>query len=243
MYQSIQHYITIAACRLLFIGVWWTCKGIINRVMKVVILGASSKKSIGYHVGEHLVAAGHKVVYASRSGKLGLRCDSTNPRQIFGLLKKEKPSVVINAAGVFLPSVRLGLARDWKKTEQHLLAKSLGALVVLDAAIAVKGITHFIALGGREISGDPGFAAYTAGNGSLWALVRFAAKHTRIKTYFIDMPTIEGSTMESKHLQRMRLTGSRVSVKAEVVTNAVVEILSGKHESGSRIILGKRGGH
>jgi len=41
--------------------------------MKILVLGASSKNSVGFSVGEILRQDGHEVRYASRERKLGLK--------------------------------------------------------------------------------------------------------------------------------------------------------------------------
>lgn len=212
--------------------------------MKILILGASSKKSIGYLVGEQLrKMSNHDVVYASRRGKLGFACDITSHRDLALLLKKINPIVIIHAAGVFAPPALIGSIRAWDQIRQHLSARGFGALMMFNAA-AARGVRYVITIGGRKLSSDPMFAMYTAGNGILWALVQFAAQHTRIRSYYIDIPFIRGSAMETKYLlwKNNKEIKKNISIEANVVSGAVERILDDKHKSGSRIILGKKGG-
>src|SRR5262245_39741520 len=113
--------------------------------MKILIVGATSKESVGYNAGEALREHGHTPAYASRSGKLGIVCDIGNPNQIRRLLVREKPDVIIHAAGVFSSPRALGRIDEWKKVRAHLDAKSFGALALADAAVASRKGKIFIA--------------------------------------------------------------------------------------------------
>ncbi len=130
--------------------------------MNILIIGASSKNSIGYIVGEKLkIHHEHSVVYTSRNGKLGLKCDVTHPRNVRRILLKTKPGVVVLAAGVFTAPKILGSIRSWSRITEHILAKSLGPLVLANAftSLKPKRVRYFIALGGRAVSSESGLAA------------------------------------------------------------------------------------
>ncbi len=205
---------------------------------KVLIVGASSKTSIGYHVGEYLREHGYEAVYASRSGKLGIKCDLKNPSQVKKMLAAEKPEIVIHAAGVFCPPQVLGEIDQWSEVFAHIDAKSSGALVLANALIVVGTVHTFIALGGRETSSEPDFAMYTISNGALWGLIRFMATHTKINSYFLDMPFITSSTMNKAYQET---TGKRpLGENMNVVFFTIEEILNGKYENGKRILLGQK---
>lgn len=206
--------------------------------MRVLILGASSKRSIGFCVGEYLKKRGHSIVYASRSGKLGVSCDSTKPKSVRALIAKVKPSAVILGAGVFSPA-HLGKIYSWRTIREHVEVKSTGALVVANAFLGVRSISKFfIVLGGRELSSDPTFIAFTLGNGALWALVRFLNLHTSLLAYYIDMPTIEGSAMAKKYNSKNRNTMNG-AVSADVVASTIATLLDRKVRGNARVLIGE----
>lgn len=205
---------------------------------KVLIVGASSKNSIGYHVGEYLRSRGYEPVYASRSGKLGMKCDLESPAEIKKLLAMGKPGVVIHAAGVFNAPQAVGAISEWSKVFAHLYAKSSGALMLADAVVASKSCRVFIALGGREISDECGFVAYTIGNGALFGLIQFMAAHTPIQSFFVDMPFIRSSTME-KAYQKATDQGPR-GRSVNDVCRTVENILDGKNKNSARVVIGKK---
>lgn len=208
--------------------------------MNILIIGVSSKASIGYQLAEAFRAQGHMVTCASRSGRFGVACDINNPRDVSRLLRQTKPNVIIHAAGVFSTPQAIGEMNEWRKVRAHMDAKGFGALVLANAAIAAKEPRVFIVLGGRKISAERGFANYTMGNGSLWALVQFLAGHGAMQSYFIDLPFVTDSTM---HKAFHKATGDRPKgVPAVRVANAISTILKGKFKSGSRVVIGKRGG-
>src|ERR1043166_2275332 len=173
--------------------------------MKVLILGASSKKSVGYLVGEYLRSQGHQATYVSRTGKLGIACDITNPRHVKKIVSRLEPDILIISAGDFMPLVPIGSFKDWDAVRSTLAAKSFGPLVAANkfASTKTSGPKFLIALGGREISASPLLAAYTVGNGSLFALVRFLARHTKIRAFYIDLPAIAGTAMMSRFVHAL----------------------------------------
>src|SRR4051812_46883534 len=124
--------------------------------MKILILGASTKSSIGYQVGERLRVGGHTPVYASRSGALGHVCDLTDPEAVKKLFITERPDAVIYAAGIFVQPAELGKIKDGERVREHLAAKSLGAVIALGAAVMASA-KLFIVVGGRELSAEPAF--------------------------------------------------------------------------------------
>ncbi len=209
--------------------------------MKILILGASTKASIGYMVGELLRAEGHSVTYASRSGRLGARCDITSPPSVRALMRDVRPDVVIFAAGVFMTPKAVGKMRNLEKIAAHVNAKSVGSLIVCNQLARLKKRSYVIMLGGRETSSDPGFAAFTVGNGALWSLVRFLNAHTIINSYFIDLPFVEGSAMQKAFLKSADKRARHAAVdgmKPAKIASVVSRILSGK-EKRLRIILGR----
>lgn len=209
--------------------------------MKILVIGASSKNSIGYQVGEHLRHSGnHTPIYASRSGKVGVRCDITDQKQVRLLVTKMQPDVVILGAGVFAKPANLGTIRDWKKSIAHIQAKSIGALAVADAmAGSKKRPRSLITLGGRDISASTSFAPFTVGNGALWALTRFVAKHTSMRAYYIDLPFVYGSAMAKQYSKQ---TGKNMDsvISLEMVARAIERILKGTARNGARIMLGEK---
>ena len=208
--------------------------------MNILIVGASTEYSIGYQLAEHLRQLGHIVTCASRSGRLGVACDISNPGDVRRLLARVKPDVIIHAAGVFSSPGTIGKMNQWGKVRAHLDVKGFGALVLANAAVAAKRPCIFIVLGGRKISADLGFANYTIGNGALWALVQFFAGHGAIRSYFVDLPFVTDSTM---YRAFVRATGDKPKgVAAATVAQAVGRILNGKYKNGSRVVVGKRGG-
>jgi hypothetical protein len=186
--------------------------------MKITIFGASSKESIGYFVGNSFSENGNAVVYASRSGSLGVKCDINDPESVSSFFKEEMPDIVINAAGVFSPPQKLGQITEWESMRAHILAKSFGNLVLADASQRF-GVKRLIVLGGRALSSHPGFVQYTIGNGAAWALASFAARHNVLHTTYIDLPLIRNSNMGKLYLasepedQRAEIDRSAVDVK------------------------------
>lgn len=214
--------------------------------MKVVIFGASSHTSLGYYIGDYLAHKNkYDVIYASRSGKLGLKCDVTNPKEISSVFSKQKPNLVIYATGVFSKPELVGKFKDWEPMKKHILAKSLGILVLANEAIKSKSMRKLIVLGGRDISAEPGFAAYSIGNGALWSFVRFFAKHKKeVATYYVDLPFIKNSTMEKNYMQTKNgfslSTFNKSSTDIKVLNDIIQKIIKGKYKSGSRFIVDKK---
>ncbi len=157
--------------------------------MKAIIFGASSNTSLGYSIGEYLKLKNkYEVIYSSRSGKLGVKCNINSPKQVYSILSKEKPDLIINAAGVFHKPQILGSFKNTDLTNNHILTKSFGALILAEAAAKTQSVKNIIMLGGRAISSHPGFASYSIGNGALWALVSFFATHTKTPNiFYIDL--------------------------------------------------------
>jgi len=209
-------------------------------IPNVLVAGASSKSSLGYAVGEALKGQGYGVTYASRSGKLGVACNLDNVDAVNKLLKRLNPQIVVHGAGVFLTPLKLGKIKHWESVKSHLGAKAFGALVLANGAAGLEKQPTFIVLGGRETSAHPGFAPYTIGNGSIWALVRYLAQHSGIKAYFLDLPFVNNSTM---HLKYAQFAGKMPrGIDTNEVTKTVERLMKGKYKNGSRIILGEKGG-
>jgi len=211
--------------------------------MNILILGASSKNSIGYTVGEELhMADKHSVTYASRTGKLGLKCDVTNPQQVKRVLLKIKPDVVILAAGIFTAPQMFGSMRGWSRVAEHLMAKALGPLVLANAfkSLKTRRPQYLFVFGGRDVSTELGFAVYTVGNGALWSFVRFLNRHSLIKAFYIDLPFVRESTMEKQYCRITKSKISDISIGVNEITKAIQKILDGKVKR-KRVLLGKKG--
>lgn len=210
--------------------------------MKAIIFGASSYTSLGYYLGQYLKHThGYDILYASRFGKLGIRCDINNSKKVITILSKEKPDIVINAAGVYSRPQVLGIFKEFDKAKSHILSKSFGALVLADAAAKVPSVKCIIMLGGREISSNAGFAAYSVGNGALWALVSFFANHhPATNIFYLDLPLIKNTTM-GKHYSALK-GNSDEQTAMQSVTRIIKKIIQGRYRSGSRIIIGKQFG-
>ncbi|HAR54860.1 TPA: hypothetical protein DCR79_01025 [Patescibacteria group bacterium] len=208
--------------------------------MKIIIFGVSSKSSVGYLLGQQLNAHDKlQIIYASRSGKLGYKCDITNPRFVQKLMSKEKSDVIINAAGVFSTPQKLGNFNDWSKVKQHILARSFGSLILADAAIKSSNVKKIIMLGGRATSSDAGFAAYSTSNGALYALTQFISQYTKLSVYYVDLPMITDSTMAKALLgSGPKLTAIK-STDVKMITAVIKKILSNKYRDGTRIIVNK----
>ncbi|HEY4517024.1 MAG TPA: NAD-dependent epimerase/dehydratase family protein [Candidatus Paceibacterota bacterium] len=208
--------------------------------MNVLILGASTEKSIGYHIGAHLGRQGNTVVYASRSGALGYTCDVTDVAAVTKLFENERPDLVIHAAGgAFLNTAPLGACVDWSDMAQHIASKSFGTIVLLDAAVRIGTVKNFVMLGGRAAFGDEKMAAYVAGNGALWSLTQFANQHiASINSFYFDMPIVIGTTNAEGLIAAGAHTASEhaQAIYVERVVEAVDNIIIGKTPQG-RVVL------
>lgn len=215
----------------------------------IMVFGASSKRSLGYLVGEswklstlpEIERVDNRVYYASRSGRLGRKCDITRYKQVGKMFRDiaGHPSAVIQAAGVYTPARRLGESLYDPAVHAHILAKSVGTMNLLDAAVRSTRVRNFIVFGGREMSSNPGYVFYTAANGAMWSLVQFANRHTRLRAYFIDLPLVERSAMGKKFLADPGVDVDPTGViPVQVVTDTVTKIMRGEVEPG-RIILGE----
>lgn len=209
--------------------------------MKILILGVSSKTSVGYTVGEILRKQRHVVHYASRTSQIDLACDVTVPRELERTFREVSPEVVIHAVGVFCRAQKLGSIRR-VTVEDHLLAKSLGTLLVLNAAEAAGTVHSVIAFGGREISSNPGYAAYTIANGAMWSALQFANRHTKLRCYFLELPLVEGSKMASQYLADPSTAKpeSGTTTTPTEVAGKVEEILAGEHNPNRRVCINER---
>lgn len=215
----------------------------------IMVFGASSKRSLGYFVGEswklstlpEIERIDNRVYYASRSGRLGRKCDITRYKQVERMFREVAghPSAVIQAAGVYTPARRLGESLYDPAVHAHILAKSVGTMNLLDAAVRSTRVRNFIVFGGREMSSNPGYAFYTAANAAMWSLVQFANRHTKLRAYFIDLPLVVGSAMGEKFVADAGVNADRTgAIPMHVVADTVIKILRGEVEPG-RIILGE----
>jgi len=213
--------------------------------MNILVIGASTRRSVGYLVGEYLRSRGHTVTYASRSGRMGVVCDVTNPLDVKKLISRHKPNVLIIGASSFVPTVRTGAIRDWASVQDFIMAKCFGPIVAANAFVKsrAKGPKFFIALGGREISASDEMMTYTVGNGGLWSAVRFLARYSPIRAYYVDMPPITGSAMFDIYLREKSLTRNSPYRKKERsfidVARAVDRIIDGRMHK-RRMILGSK---
>ena len=142
------------------------------------------------------------------------------------------------AAGIFLATRQLGQTGNWQNLQKHLSAKSIGSVILVDAAVRFGSVSQFIAIGGRAVSADPTYIAYTCGNGALFAAVQFANRHTSIKSYMLDLPLVDGSAIGDKFLSASREQGDRAGgIGVERVMHVVDDIVSGR-EQRERIVVG-----
>src|SRR3990167_9194847 len=103
--------------------------------MNVLIVGASTKESIGYAIGLHLKKQEHAVTCASSSGRQieplwqsGIACQLLRievPRDVRDVFCRLKPDLVVHAAGLYMPACPLGSSSPSVRfsTWMHLEAK------------------------------------------------------------------------------------------------------------------------
>ncbi|HEV7449369.1 MAG TPA: NAD-dependent epimerase/dehydratase family protein [Candidatus Paceibacterota bacterium] len=211
--------------------------------MDILVAGASTPKSIGRAIGQAAELDGHSVTYLSRNPRADhvQVADITKALDVDLVFKGMSPDVVVHAAGIYTNAAHLGWMSsrgDLRKIKVHLAAKTMGAYLLLNAA-ARANAQYFIALGGRAVSSEPGYAWYTAGTGALWSLVEFANLHSNLKAYFIDLPLVAGSAMGEQFRADESMSRDYTGmIKMSQVTDATTKILKGEVEPG-RIILGE----
>lgn len=213
--------------------------------MKVLAIGVSSTQSIGYLIGQSLEAKhGHVPHYMGRSDlreTLGFRYYIGDAEKAAdSIIHHVRPEVIIYAAGKFTRAQPLDNFFVTEEVAAHIHAKTIGALAILAGASKANGVRRLVFLGGREVSGEEGYAAYTCGNAAMWGLTQFAARHEKnFTTHFIDMPRVENTSMGDKFLLDPATSkhGSE-SVPVENVIAAVEDIIGGEYPSGSRVVLG-----
>ena len=206
--------------------------------MRALIIGASSDRSIGYHIGEHRKSLGDDVAYASRSGALGYKCDVTDIGALQRLFERERPQVVVLAVGTALQNPSINSFDDWQRQCDDIMARSIGAHATLIAAWIIGTVTHFVALGGRAKFDDPNLETYTISNGALWGAVQHANAHGQVKTVYVDMPFVRGSA-NAETLARAGLhTGPELAhaIPVEKVVRAVDDIFADRIKPG-RVML------
>ncbi len=207
--------------------------------MRALIIGASSEKSIGYHIGEHWKRHGHRVAYMSRSGALGYACDVSVVNKLERIFKRVRPQIIVLAVGIALQRSAIDSFDDWQAQRQDIWARGVGSLATMIATQRRQSATHLIALGGRERFDDPKLGAYAVSNGALWGMVQHANAHARFDAWYVDMPFVIGSA-NAETLRAAGLhTGPEIAkaIHVEDVVHTVDEILAGQHKPG-RIILG-----
>ncbi len=200
--------------------------------MKILVIGVSSQTSVGYLLAQHL--KDHEFIFASRSGKLGEACDVTNNEAVAALIFRIKPDVVIHAAG-FYREETLGNIQDWQAASSNVLAKAFGALVVLNEAVK-NAVPIVIFFGGKMEHADPLFAPFVVGNGAMLVAVRFAAEHSSVQAYYLEMGLIIGSSM-GKLIQGRGQGVHDEEVHIETLAQVVQGIISGSYANGSQIVL------
>jgi len=209
----------------------------------MLVIGASTEESLGYQVGESVrQLLGCRVEYASRSGFLGRQCDVRDATMVRNIVNDVRPHVIVQAAGVYSDGQELhelGATTLLPSMYAHILAKSIGTLLLLGAAVATGGVRHFVAFGGREVSSAPSYGVYTAANGAMWSVVEFANRHTNIRSHLIDLPLVEGSAMGKRFLEDTKVNADvSGAIPMQTVTETVLSILRDEVEPG-RIILGE----
>jgi|GEM_PF-2557547 len=217
--------------------------------MKVLAIGASSPQSLGYLIGQHLEKVhGHVPHYMARTDvkkgrrMLGIRYFQGHAEDdVESIIHQVKPEIIIYAAGVFTPAKSLDELVVTKEVKAHIVAKSIGVLATLAGAAKTTPVRKVIFLGGRRVSEEPGYAAYTGGNGFMWAMVQFAAKHEkRFTTHFVDMPPVLGSAMGDKYIADPATADKTAgAVSVEDVIRVVEAIIAGGFPSGYRNVLGE----
>lgn len=208
--------------------------------MKVLIIGASSKTSVGYYIGEYLRETFRcEVIYVSRSGGLGVNCDLNEYHQVNKLFDRchlSEDDVVINTAGVFTCPQLMGDFENLTGVKDHLLVKSYGAWLLGEVCVK-RSVGKLIMLGGREsVSGNGAFSVYDTANGSLWAVVKTISEHHLTpKVYYLDIPAIRNSTMLNNIGQVDE--GYQATIGSFKVNQAVESIINGLYPSGTRIVV------
>lgn len=206
--------------------------------MKMLVLGGSPG-SIGSLLGAYL--AGWQLVLASRSGQLGPVCDATDPQQVRGLLRQEKPDAILFAPGCPAPFPRLGAMEDWVAGGAELVKlKVIGSSVLFDAAVTEGFIGQIILLGGAAVSHIPTMLLYTAAQGGMWSAAQFALRHTSLDIYYLEVnEPVLGSRVGEEYLAS--LTGDEATIRRAAaiepqrIANRIQEILEGRHERGAWI--------
>ncbi|MEZ4103734.1 MAG: hypothetical protein R3B60_00410 [Candidatus Paceibacterota bacterium] len=202
--------------------------------MKIIVFGASSKTSIGFYVGEYLKKLGHTVVYASRSGGLGEKCDINEYRQVYALLNEYKPDVIVNAAGVFTGLELIGQLKDFSIIKDSVFVKCYGSLLLADISVKL-GVNTLIVIGGHTEPCDSGFFIYNMVNNAMLSLVKSIVKQTRaLEAYYLEIPAIKNSSMVKEAMER-ESAKSLDAHDAVDVCKIVEDVINGKYESGSRI--------
>lgn len=203
--------------------------------MVIFICGASNETSIGTLIGNSLREQGHEVWLTSRSGRYGISCDVCRPEQIDRLLSEKQPQAIIHLAGVWGDPKPLGKIKDWASVEKHVLARSLGGMILLDGAIKYK-VPMVIFIAGKIKTALPNFSQFVVGNSALWSLCQFATNHTDLDTYYVELGVIKESTMAKRYLQSS-FSSAVAMTSIQSVQTTINEILNRSHPRGSLITV------
>lgn len=200
--------------------------------MKTLIIGGGS---IGYKLAELLQG---EVRVVSRSNG----CDIARPNQVQEAVSGFEPDTVVVSAGSYPELAEIGQIKDWREIANLIVAKTLGAMVVLDAAVKC-GVKKIIVLGGSEVSGDPRFVHFTVGNGGLWAACQFASLHTRLEVYYLELGVVSGSEMGEAYVTSLTVEKQakvrEMAVSYEDIANEIARIQGGEIPAGSRVQINR----
>ena len=204
--------------------------------MKTLIIGGK-KGNIGGFIGNNLFGETKTVCRNSQES-----LDIGDRRQVAEIIKRYRPDNIIVAAGFYPKTEKLGSIKDWKGVYECLQTKIIGALNVINFAVKYK-VKKLIIIGGSEISSDPKFCHFTIANGALWSAVNFAAKHTKTKTYYLELGVVLTSPMGNKYTKNLSKKDKNkifsASVKMQDVLDEVVKIIKNEHKNGERIKVNK----
>ena len=204
--------------------------------MKTLIIGGK-KGNIGGYLGKNVR---EETIVVCRSSEPSV--DICNPEQVSQVIEKYRPDNIIITAGYYPKVDKLGKITDWENVSECIKIKTFGIINVLNFAVKYK-VKKLIIVGGTEVSSDPRFCHFTIANGGLWSAVRFAVKHTKIKTYYLELGVVLNSPMGCSYINDTDCSGRNIIVNNSVglkdILNATKDILDNKYKNGERIKVNK----
>ncbi len=200
--------------------------------MRILVLGPRRDSWLGHAL--HLIGA--EIAFGSRS----TGCDVRNPNAVHRAVEEVRPDAIILGASLFPTPKSLGEIVDWEFIGSILTAKTLGMLAVLDAAVRC-GTKTVIILGGSSVSSNPGMSHFTVANGALWSAVQFAARHTTLRAYYLELGVVLPSTTGEQYIATLpedqRDTARHSAITPQMVAEKVSELIEGSMPSGTRVVL------